>query len=298
VISSRSNIGFIHARGFTCFALFLALLGMVQQATSQQAKQDMLPLEAVVRELSAEAEAMLKVKDVPRGKPDYASRCAHDVPMDQISDAIMMRLHREPLIDAYIRWQLTSFDPPLPLMDERAFAKFMDSAPPMIENPQANAAMLELFERADKAGVLRDRDLERLRAAWLDLEQRTKVAELLNRPAIEFRDFIDDKLGETGSLPRLWLIERCAATIKAGWSTRSIKTRITRSFTAAATDATITPEQRRLIVLQTHKLAEMKQRSVSDVTFMANGSVNVSFSTAGVTENDVEKWTNRLAGVP
>jgi hypothetical protein len=297
-VNTRLNHSkFAPVRRLAALALFLALCA-ARSAAGQGAVTPTDALKAAVSELAAEAEAIVVRKEVPKGEPDYAGRCAHDVSPDEIAMALLHRTHREPFVDAYIRWQLTSFDPKLPELDERAFAKFMDQAPEMVENPRADAALLDLFERAEKAGKLQPRELDRLRATYAELEKRTKLAELMNRPAEEFRAFIDKKLGETGVKPRLWLLEECVATIQAGWPTRSVKTRISKSFLAAANEVDMPREHLRLLAAQTEKLKAMSRRYVNEITILADGKVHVSFSTASVTEADVDKWINRLAGVP
>ena len=86
------------------------------------------------------------------------------------------------------------------------------------------------------------------------------------------------------------LLERCAATINAGWSSREIKSQMTKAFKDAATDATLLPSHRAALADQTRRLIGMKRLLVNEVTFMADGSVQVSFSTAHVDKDDAERW--------
>lgn len=293
----RANHKLPQARRVTAIALFLALsLGASLPPPKSAAPPE--PIDAAVAELIDEAISLAKAKAIPKGEPDYASRCTHDLSPESVSMALAKRHHDEPFVDAFVRWQLLSFKPELPEMDERVFAKFMDVTPRLMDNPCADQSVLDLFERAEKAGKLPPRDLERLRATWTELQERAKFIELMNRPAEEFREYVAQAVGENGLKPRLWLLENCVAVVQAGWSTRSVKTQITKSFTSAATDATIEKPQLGLLAEQTKKLADMKRKYISDLTVYADGRVNVSFSTAGVTDNDVDKWINRLAGVP
>ena len=81
---------------------------------------------------------------------------------------------------------------------------------------------------------------------------------------MSFSKWVQDKLGPTGPRPRQWLLARCAATIQAGWSTRSIKTSITRNFTASLDDQSLTTDHRRLIVQQAQRLVGSKHRRVDN----------------------------------
>lgn len=284
------------ARCVSTLALFLALFCGARTGAQQGAPS--AELKAAVKELIAEAEAIIQNNDVPKGKPDYASRCTHAVTADEVGMALTQRTHRDSFVDAYVRWQLTSFDPALPEMDEGAFFKFTDLAPRMIENPRAEPAVVETFERVDKAGRLPVKDVERVRIMYDELDVRTRRAELLNRPAIEFREFIAAQVGETGIKPRLWLLEELNATVDAGWSTRSIKTRISKSFLDASRETGLPREHIAGLATILRRLVDKNRRFVNEITILADGTVRVTFSTAAVTDNDIEKWTNRLAGVP
>ena len=94
-----------------------------------------------------------------------------------------------------------------------------------------------------------------------------------------------------------YLLARCAATVHGSWSTSSIKTSITRNYTASLDEKSLTTDHRRLIVQQAQRLVGSKGRFVRDVTFLANRTVRVTFSSSGVDRDDVKRWSDRLAGI-
>lgn len=260
------------------------------------AKKKALTIRDAMRLLTDEGKAVRSRKIPPPARPDFASRFESSLDQADAGRALIKQANPDPFIDAYIRWQLTSFDPPLPAMDDSAFARFMDAAPPMVENPRAGAKVMLLLHNADGAGPLTMAELEHLRAIVADAEARAKQAEAMNIPALEFRSWVAQRLGQTGPRPRQWLLERCAATVRAAWSTSLVKGDISRQFSASAGDETFTPQQRQMVAEQAKRLIGLSRQSFEKVAFMADSSVKPSFSTSDVDEKDVEKWIKRLMG--
>jgi len=65
----------------------------------------------------------------------------------------------------------------------------------------------------------------------------------------------------------------------------------------AGADETITRPERMRLAGMVSDLEGMSRRLVREVAFMADGSVEVGFSTAQVDSDDVKRWTDRLLGV-
>jgi hypothetical protein len=255
-------------------------------------------LDRAVESLRVEARQVRAALRLTAAQPDFAARWSEPVPVEDLSAAMAMRQDRDPFIDAYIRWQLTSFDPPLPPLDDRGFLRFMDAAPPLLENPRAAADILAAFERADAEPALPPQERARLQALAAEMERRAPIAAQMNLPAEAWRDWVAVRLGETGARRLLWLLERCAATIEAGWPTRSIKSRLSREFAEAAGDRSIFQNDRDRIAATARRLIGRSRRMVSEVTMFVAGDVEISFSTAAVDAADVQSWIDRLNGVP
>ncbi len=236
-------------------------------------------------------------QQLPTLSPDFAQRFDREIPDADLSQAILEPTHRDPFVDAYVRWQLTSFAPALPEFNDQQFVDFMDNIPALVQNPRADPQIINTLERLAESAVLPAQRLQQLQADVTELDRRTTITAQFNEPAESFAQWVQRELGETGPRPRQWLLARCAATIRAGWSTRSIKTRMTRNFTASLDDKSFTTDHRRLVVQQAQQLVGLKRRFVNEVTFLANGSVRVTFSTSGVDRDDVKRWSDRLAGI-
>ena len=279
------------------FALLVLFLGSAAAPQTARPSRE-TPIRSAIGQLVDEARAAAKEDVFIKTSPDFAQRFDGEIPNDDLIAAISKPAHKEPFIDAYVRWQLTSFDPSWPALNEDVVLKLMSATPKMLENPRAAPATVDTFKRVDNAEPLSTVESRRLRDLAADLAKQTAKLSAFNRPAEGFRDWLRDRIDESGSraVALLWLIERGHATISAGWPSRSIKANMTKDFKAAGLDRDITPQQRQLIAEQARKLIGLKRSAVNEITFMENGSVSVTFSTYAVDEDDVNKWIALLHG--
>jgi hypothetical protein len=254
------------------------------------------PIQEAIKFLVEEAQQAKRDLKLPSNTADFAPRFDREISDHELIGALTQSLHDDSFIDAYIRWQLTSFDPDPPELDDRQFLKLMANAPAMVQNPRADEQVVALFQKAEQSGSLSHRELDRLRQAASELDRRTQIAQAMNLPAEGYRDWIASKLTDGGPRRLQWLIERCAGTITAGWPSRSIKAAMTKQFKAVANDNIFTPSQRQLIAEQLRRLIGLKRVSVNKITFLAGNTVQVTFSTTAVDEDDVEKWIAQLNG--
>lgn len=234
------------------------------------------------------------MQSLPR-KPNFASRFDGELTAAQVRQALTQRADRDDFIDAYIRWQLTSFKPEGSWSDQE-FAMLLRSLPSMIENPRGEQGVVDLLERAAASGPLIASDVARLQAFVQETDERAETAQEMNRPAQELREWLHEDAGTNGPRQILLLMEHVAATIDGAWATQSVKRRLTAALAASADDDSMNNAQRRVIAQHLQNLVGRHRRYVNVVTFMADGSVNVTFSNARVTQRDVDAWIERMAG--
>ncbi|HRP63004.1 MAG TPA: hypothetical protein PK400_06910 [Phycisphaerales bacterium] len=278
-------------------AAFLLCAAITSSAMGQAIKPRLRhsPLETAIRELASEAEQLLSTKQPPPEKPDFSSRYAGDpISLAYLQRAIITRTHADPFTDAYIRWQLTTLFSDWPALDEQSFRTLLFNAPPLLENPYANRETMTFFEQAAAAGPLMPKHLERVREATRRLESMHSLADVFNGPAHAFRAWILDQLAHNTTQQLAWRIENCSAAIDAGWSSRTAKARLTRAFTGAASDPTVTPQDRRFIEELLAMMIGHQRRFINTITFLADDSIKITYSTSGVTRQDVDRWLERF----
>lgn len=251
-------------------------------------------LRDIVLLLKDEARAAWETGEISRAEADIASEHAIEIESEALARELTRRVDRDGFIDAYVRWQLLSYGPDLASFDNRVFLRLLQTAPAMVPNPMAEAKAVNQFDQLNGAGPRSARELERIRQAEAELHQAADRAGQLNRPAMEFFGLVTERLGEDGLRPRQWLIARCAATIEAGWSTRDVKGDLTESLTSLGRDDVTPIADRQRLARQIEMLAGREHRMIRTITYMGDGSVNVTFSRAFVEKSDVNKWIERL----
>lgn len=278
-------------------AILLVACGAAAAAQQESRRGDEItPLKLAINELVAEAQQLKRERKPPAEAPDFNTRFDPPLAHEDVLAALARPVHDDIFIDAYVRWQLTSFDPAWIPLEDSQFAALVRSAPRLIENPRAKAETIALFENAAESRLLTPADLSRLRDLAAALDRDTELAEQFNVPALGYREWVQRKLDESRSGPQrlLWLIERCVATINAGWPPRNIKSRITRSFRTAAADATLMTYERQRIADEARTLIGLKRRAINQITFPSDNTVKVTFSNAKLDDDDVEKWIESL----
>lgn len=289
-------------RAVITFLIALTLASALHAQTSRPARaggKDKPAIQRAVEQLTAEAQQAKKDQTLAHAEPDFAARFKDDVPNDQVLEALAQPVSRDPFIDAYVRWQLTSFNPPLPALDDRQFVKLMAGAPTLLANPCADESSVTTIEKAEAAPRLSNSDIERLRKTWTALNQRRQAVELLNVPALGWRKWIDDHLPARGPRKIQWLIERVASTVSGGWDARDAKgdlTRAAKDLGRSTGDLALTGPQTQMVCEQIERLQGLRRRYIDDVSFLANGRIDASFFNAYVSDDDIEKWVESLGG--
>lgn len=283
--------------GIFCVGIVLATVAAgATTAPSSTSAPTSDAINRIVAELVVEAENLALRQAPPPLAPDFAQRCKTRPAIAEIVAALSSRQHADPFIDAYIRWQLTSFEPPLPAWSDSDFFSLMNSAPAMIANPRGDADLIELLALAEGSMTLETAIVDRLRTLLEDLDLRELIAEQMNRPALAWRDWIARHLNKDGVRPRQWLAERCSAMLAAGWPVRSLKFDMTRSFDRAGKDPAITYSQRLMLAEQLEQLRGRERRLVTRVIFAPDGTIIGRYARTGVSDEELGEWKQLLAG--
>src|SRR5687767_11795008 len=91
----------------------IAAMAAAQSSNRRSARQPTL-LQNAIAHLVDEAKFAIREGKLHHQKADYAQRFPADIPLRDLTEAIASAVDSEPFIDAYVRWQLTSFNPSLP----------------------------------------------------------------------------------------------------------------------------------------------------------------------------------------
>ena len=279
--------------------IMLAAIALTATSAVSQRRQqpsDEQQLRDAVRTLTIEAEAARAAGTFEHDQPNFAERADFTPAGEPLLRVIFARTHRDPFVDAYVRWQLLSFEPEWPAFTDAAFMRMLGQMPAFVENPKADQRAINMFEQAAAAGPLRERDRDRLQQLLDELDQQQTLAKAFNRPAEEFRDWVMRNVGEVGIEPRLLLLEQVSAHIMAGWPVGDAKGRVSRNFSASVDEEALTARHRAFLVQQAATLIGPGRNYINEITFLANGTVRSSIWSTYVSRQNVEAWEARLAG--
>lgn len=245
--------------------------------------------------LTSEAEQFADTGTLPRAHPSIASEFPHELPETRVVQAIIEPQHREPLIDAYIRWQLTSFDPPLPELRERRFAKLLDDLSPLTVNPRADDQLIAMLNRALEAGELIERDQQQINDVLNAMDEQVSKRRTLNTPALELRDWLDQQYEGEGAERILIAFERCKALADAGWPIGPAGAQAERRCTDAARDRAFTDDDRRVVTRAAGRIIGARRVYVQSARIRQN-RLEVNFAETAIYDFDVRRWLRRMDG--
>ncbi|MHC4107792.1 MAG: hypothetical protein ACYSTY_06890, partial [Planctomycetota bacterium] len=254
----------IRSSAVICLIICLINLAVLAGSAGQSPQEpSAAALAEAIKTLINEAKQAKQDQQLPRTTADFARTFGREVPPEVLARRMARRAHADSFVDAYVRWQLTSFDPPLPDLDERTFERFLAQLPPLLHNPRADETLIESLGSAAREGQLSPRAQADVRRVLDGLGKRASLVQALNRPALELRDWIDKKLPEAGP-PRLMVaLERCGALVEAGWEASPAKLEVEQRFQAGGRDLTLTSRQRVRLAGQAERLAGRSRAYVS-----------------------------------
>ncbi len=251
-------------------------------------------LATAIKTLLNEARLAKTEEQLPRQDADFA-RPAGQPPLPPliVGRQLIRRADRDPFVDAYGRWQLTSFKPALPEMTDREFERFLSELPPMLENPRANVSLLGDVNAALRAGALGESTQAALRRRLDAVAAQTGRARTMNQPATRLYDWLAGQLPQTGTRVLQLELARLGALVDTGWPSDAAKSRLEELFNASARDRSFTPEQRRLVASRAQRLAGRTRVFLSSAR-IDQGALVAQFNDTGVYDFDVKRWTKAL----
>jgi hypothetical protein len=220
------------------------------------------------------------------------------------SDLVFRRLARppsdDPFIDAYVRWQMLGFAPAWPedgrAFDDEAFELLLSELPALMMNPRSDRETIARINSAIAREQVSDAEAEGLRQLDQSLREQSAAVQNLNRPALEFRRWIEEQCGDTGHRHHQARLERLGALVAAGWPTEELKRQIAQQFETAQRDKTFAAEERARVAEQAAKLIGRRTPVLQSVGVGENNSPQAQFDETAVYDFVVNEWIRLLQG--
>lgn len=259
------------------------------QATSGQATSGQASVSAAIAELVREAEAIVEQDADPPRTPDFAGRHEFDLEPLAVGRALATRAHRDPFVDAYVRWQLAGVEHVLPDLDERAFDRLLESLPRLPENPRADRRLLATMSVLRGAGPIPTARQATIRAELDQLAARAARAEARCLPARDLRRRLASRF-DGDPARRLDLeLETIAALVAAGWPCAAAKSRLDDLCVTLGREAALDAEDRATFGRHAGRLAGRRRSLLAGAAFRENVLEPVYDDTA-VDDFEVRRW--------
>lgn len=273
-------------------ALLLTAAASTTSGQSQTRSPNAILAEAI-KTLTDEARQAKETQQLPRQKADFAKSFKQTLPTELVGRKISRQVNRDDFVDAYVRWQLTSFDPTLPKFNDREFAGFVNSLPKLLDHPRADNALITDINKAIGVGVLDEKSQKHLSNKITKHTKMTSVASALNLPNTRFRTWILSQLPQTGARPIQLKLDQLSKTVIAGWPVDRIKTQLDELFEKSDRDGSFTIPQRQTVVKQAQRLIGMNRVFLARAN-ISDGTISADFDDSGVYDFEVRRWTRSI----
>lgn len=250
-------------------------------------------LKRIIAILADEGVEALRTGQLQRTHANIASENHGEVIMTQVAKAIIEPQHRDPFVDGYIRWQLTSYDPPLPKMADAQWQRMIENLPMIPINPRADADLIKLLNQGIQAGELSEDDQKKI------LDRITLMSEIesnrraLMTPAVELRAWIMEKHKDSLYQQMVLSVEKCAALVRAGWPTGDAGAKTAELFAQAARDREITDQEKLKAARVAESVIGLSRVYVASVR-INNNRLEADFENTAIYDFDVRKWIRSM----
>jgi hypothetical protein len=275
-------------------ASLLLALGAICGPCHEGFSDDKLP--QAMKLLMSEARQAAKDGRLQRTTADFAATFEGETSPTRLAQEILQRQGTDPFIDAYVRWQLTSFAPKVDwsALDSREFQRMLTALPPLIENPRADRSIFSKFDEAARSAPLGAEVQARLSLSIEELARRTDQALALNAAALGLRDWLQAQLEEDTERTLALRLERCGAMIRAGWNVEALKQQIDESCAKAARAEGFSAEGRQAVAKLAQQLVDRRRIYLAEAR-IENASLVLQYDEAAVYDFDVRKWVKKIA---
>jgi len=232
-------------------------------------------------------------------EPDFNIRYEAQLTQSNILKTILTTQNNsDPAMDGYIRWQLLSFNPDLNEITDNQFQSLINNLPAFLPHPAASPTLQSNYEKLAKDAARNIANRDQLANKWESLRIQIRQFTVLTFPSIKFRDAVYNLLPEQGPDRPLYLLHDLRDRIRAGLSTRTVKTRLTKELKTRRLDESLSADDRWQMIKQIEAMKNdtknNKSKIIRDITITRTGPATIHYSTFSVTTTDTKKWTAYL----
>ena len=281
----------------TCAVMLLNLVlqSAMGQAPTSAPQSPREVCDGIIATLTEEAREALKTRAIKRSSADFSKTFQGEPPLAEINRAIARKVDADPFIDAYVRWQLTSFPITLESVigSKMGFVRLIRDMPAMARNPRANPQLMQRLAQTAAQGIRFPAQHEDVNNALNELAARFSESQAMNTPGREFRKWCRTQTSQHGEWTLLLDIEELDASMRAGWPIDDIKKQLEEDLQRFGRDPEFTDQQRQSIINM------MKNYSGAKNTYIASASIrddalSIEYGSIAVDDFEVRRWQKYL----
>ncbi|MDP7009715.1 MAG: hypothetical protein QGI78_09115 [Phycisphaerales bacterium] len=208
---------------------------------------------------------------------------------------IIKKTHDNPIVDAFVRWQLTTYPIALPTLSDRAFQELLKQLPPYPENPRANARLCDLVARAAARGKPLSRpELTSLKQRLQEIEDQHARNSVQAKPADLFRRWIFEELQSQPERLALAHLERLASLTSAGWDVSKAFLQAESAYIAIQSKGGLSKKAQESISGAMMQISGINKLTLIRVDSTFDGTITPHWKTTAIDEFDLKRLLGHL----
>ena len=279
--------------------LWLTLVGGSPAVFGQQdPPRPMSPtvqMQTLLRQLREEAIAAQKGQKPMRDEASFALETTLSPPPNLISQNLIRTQHRDPFIDAYIRWQLTGFDPPFPDLPKRKQQDVLRKLPTLTPNPLSNPAVLSRINELLQIPILSEQEQAQIITEYTKLTESQRRAAKNNVPATKLRMWLIKSFPPTSRAALEIRVELVATMVGNGWTAVGPKNLLQSSCEMAGKNQSLSKADRESIAQLLQKITGLSSTMIEDLR-TGDFALQANFRSSTIQDFEVREWTRLLYG--
>lgn len=286
------------ARSIVCLILITSAAHAEDTDTAEAPRK--LVAAKVIQQLAAEAKAALRNKDAtfpPRAESDFAETAGGTLGSEDVVKSMQRRLDRVPLVDAYIKWQLLSFEPKLKELGAADIIKVFDALPELQPRDQVSRSDQRIVQTYGNKKDIPAEASRRLARIAENFEAEQKKIDAHNQPNLELRKALMSQLPDHPGVELLALAREAEQRMRSfdkSWKTTIDK--IEELAEKIKDDRDYSAGLRKAIRQKVNVLHTLQGERITTFSVKTDGEVQVRFQKVQANQKQLDRIYAYLDG--
>ncbi len=254
----------------------------------------------VLRDLIGQGrEAMKNDLAWPHVDSAYAQVDQIALKSEDVIDALGRRHGGHPLVDAYVKHQLLSFNPRLGEIEGHDAGRVIAAMPKYIPDAQPAGHDLGFLAGYAKGRPASADARQRAQQIFQQMQQQQLEVDRANLPAERYREALIDRLPDEGGIRLMARVQELEDRMRAGQSKKDVKQALSDLLSDTAslrTDPKLPMAVRRAVGRKLMRLGTIKTQVLENVAVTGNSQLHARFSKIEIGKKEMGEMLANLAG--